>query len=236
MRKVIIAETGHAPADLPERFGHYGDMTHRMVSDAGFRADTSIVKVYDGGTLPPPSGGEALIITGSPAGVYEDHDWIPPLEDAVRAHIATGNKVVGICFGHQLMAQALGGEVEKSPKGWGVGLQTNDVAGGAMPWGEGPQRFACAVSHQDQVVRLPDGATRLAGSAFCPYGTISYAGGRGLSFQMHPEFVAEFGLALLEARLDRIPQEVADLARASYRGASDRGEMARWISNFLMED
>ncbi|MEM9422062.1 MAG: type 1 glutamine amidotransferase [Pseudomonadota bacterium] len=243
MRKLFIAETGHAPDALPAAFGEYGEMTSRMLAQVGYSPSMKVVKVYQGDRLPRPTGGEDLLITGSPAAVYEDHSWIPPLEEAVRMFMAAGGRVVGICFGHQLMAQALGGSVEKSAKGWGVGVHTYDMAVETPPWGEGPLRFSCAVSHQDQVTVLPPGAIRLAGSAFCANGAIAYrtagaeahAGFSGLSFQMHPEFEAAFGLALLDARRTIIPRPVADLARASYRGGTDREKMAQWISSFLAE-
>lgn len=235
VKKLIVAETGQAPGNLPAQFGGYGQMMTTMLAplmpDTVFQTD----RVFGGDPLSPPQPGAGLLITGSPAGVYDDDLWITALEQSVRDYIAAGCPVVGICFGHQLMTQALGGVVEKSPKGWGVGVHTYDAVGAEWPWSEGPRRFSCAVSHQDQVISLPDGARRIAGSAFCPNGVISYAEGRALSFQMHPEFEPDFGLALLNARTDRIAEDAAQLARASYDVSSDRGSLARWIAQFLQE-
>jgi GMP synthase-like glutamine amidotransferase len=112
---------------------------------------------------------EAVMITGSPAGVYDDEAWIGPLADFIRAGAAAGVPQVGICFGHQILAEALGGKVIKSDKGWGVGRHTYDVV--ACPGFVSetcPPTVSAAVSHQDQVVALPPGAEVIAASDFTP--------------------------------------------------------------------
>ncbi|WOI52644.1 glutamine amidotransferase-related protein [Parvularcula sp. LCG005] len=229
---IVIAETGRAPGSLFAEYGGYDRMMLDMLERAGHSFSTRTVAVLDGERLMPPNPGEALIVTGSPAGVYDDHEWIAPLAQSVREWASAGAPMVGICFGHQLMAHAFGGEVIKSPKGWGVGVHTYDVVGEA-PWQNGPVRFSCAVSHQDQVVALPAGAQRIAGSPFCPNGVIRYADGPALSFQMHPEFSHEFARDLLHMRRDSIGEDVAGWALPTFDHPSDRGAMADWIGQFL---
>src|SRR5690606_28142769 len=124
-------------------------------------------ETFRNGALPKPADFDGLLITGSPAGVYEDHVWIAPLEHLVRETAKAGKPQVGICFGHQLMAKAFGGEVRKSDKGWGVGVHHYDVTADT-PWMAPMQgKISCAVSHQDQVIAPPPGAKVIAGSDFC---------------------------------------------------------------------
>ena len=167
-----ILRTGAPPPELAPRFGDYEDMFARLLGP-GFA-----LRAYDvqGGELPPaPDAHPAFLITGSAAGVYEPLPWIAPLLAFLRE--AKGRtKLVGICFGHQAMAEALGGRVEKSERGWGdrpPGLRNR---GSGAPWmGEAPPgRIAVPVSHQDQVVIPPPGARVLAGNAFTPFGLLEY--------------------------------------------------------------
>jgi len=178
---------------------------------------------------------DGLLITGSPAGVYEEHDWIEPCAALVRETVKAGKPQVGICFGHQLMAQALGGRAEKSDRGWGVGVHDYKISGEADWMSPPSNRMACAVSHQDQVTAAPPGARILGGSDFCPIGVLEYAQGPAISFQPHPEFSHDYGETLLRFRKDRIPAERADPGIASYKNRSDRELMGKWIVNFFLQ-
>jgi len=115
--KLAILETGAPPAPLIARFGRYPAMFERLLG-AGF--DHASYDVAAGELPARVEDHDGYLITGSPAGVYEPLEWIAPLLDFLRA--ARGAKLVGVCFGHQALAQALGGHVEKSERGWGVGL------------------------------------------------------------------------------------------------------------------
>jgi GMP synthase-like glutamine amidotransferase len=131
------------------------DATHYDHRDRPCRASTSGASrlLSDGQALPDPTKIEAILITGSAAGVYDEFDWIAPLEDFVRATYAGKTPMVGVCFGHQLIAQALGGKARKSNKGWGIGWHVYRVApGNGVIKGE---RIALACSHQDQVIEPP---------------------------------------------------------------------------------
>lgn len=230
--KLVIAETGVPPKDLGGAWPSYPDMFQAMFASVGAGFSYDVADVLNGADLPGPDGGDALLVTGSPAGVYEGHGFIEPLEAGVRDWAAAGKPIVGICFGHQLIAQAFGGRVEKSERGWGVGVHTYEVVGEA-PWGEGPSRFACVVSHQDQVVSLPQGFRRVAGSAFTPHGCLTHEELPILTFQPHPEFDHPFASALMELRSDRIPEERISLGKASLANESDRSLMGLWIKNFI---
>lgn len=230
---VRILETGEPPEPLKTQFGDYPIMFRRLLEPIAPGFSFSAAAVHRGAPMPALNDFDGLLITGSPAGVYEGHDWIAPAEDLVRRSVETAKPVVGICFGHQLMAQAFGGRVEKSDKGWAVGVHKYDVGVPAGWMTPASSRIACTVSHQDQVVEPPQGARVLAGSAFCPYAVLEYGQGPAISFQPHPEFGHDYAEALMRLRRGRIPEDVVDAGLPTLKGHSDRGLIARWIVEFF---
>jgi GMP synthase-like glutamine amidotransferase len=102
-------------------------MYMRMFDEAGFGFQYDTVPIYDGAAFPDPATLEGIVITGSSAGVYDDHAWLDPLRAFIRGAYAADTPMLGICFGHQIMADALGGDVRKSEKGWGLGRHTYSV-------------------------------------------------------------------------------------------------------------
>ncbi len=221
---LAILEAGAPPPALLEEFGHYPAMFERLL---GRQATTYEVRA---GELPPDVGRHsAYLITGSSAGVYEDLPWIGPLTDFLRA--ARGRaKLVGICFGHQLMAQAFGGHVEKSARGWGVGLHSYPVVRHEA-WMDEVPLVAAPASHQDQVVQPPPDAELIASSVFTPHAGFSWRDGKAISFQFHPEMSPAFAAALYDSRRDRIPE--VDAAIASLDAPNDSDRIGAWINRFL---
>jgi GMP synthase-like glutamine amidotransferase len=155
-----------------------------------------------------------------------------PLRAFIRAAYAAKIPMVGICFGHQIMADALGGDVRKSEKGWGLGRHTYGVAAPA-PFGLDATALAVACSHQDQVIVAPPEAEVILASDFTPNAGLRYRNGRALSFQPHPEFEDAYTLALAEMRRGRAPDDVVDTAVASLDTPSDSPALARAIATFL---
>lgn len=230
--KIGLLETGEPPGDLLEQYGSYSSMFETLLGPH------YAYRVYDvqKGRLPEdPAENDAYLITGSAAGVYEPLPWIEPLKTFLRQ--AKGETpLVGVCFGHQIMAEAFGGKVEKSDKGWGVGLQAYDVSG-AAPWMDDAVTVAVPGSHQDQVIELPPDARVLAGSAFTPYGVLAYDQAKAISMQFHPEFDPAYATALIEARRGtRFTDEQAEAAIASLAAPNDRARMAEWITRFLAQE
>ena len=220
-----ILETGKPPAELIETYGRYPAMLERLIGIEGRSYDV------EGGELPAsPEAHDAYLITGSPAGVYEDRPWIPRLEVFLR--LAKGRaKLVGICFGHQIMAQAFGGHVEKSVKGWGVGLQDYPIVG-RQPWMDETPVIAAPASHQDQVVLQPPRTEVIASSVSTPYAALAWTDQPAISFQFHPEFSPGFAAALIDSRSDRIADSGS--AIASLSRPNDNQRIGDWIRRFLL--
>lgn len=177
---------------------------------------------------------DAWLTTGSKRSVYEDEPWIVGFAELVRRLAAEERPFVGICFGHQMLAHALGGKVGRSERGWGVGVKVVDVVG-AEPWmgaDDGP--YAVLNSHADQVSELPPGAEVLGGNEHCPV-SLMRVGERMLGIQGHPEFVAEYSATLMRARRGVIiPEEVVDAGLATLGTPADSERLADWIVRFVL--
>jgi len=233
--KLTIIETGLMPAPIRDQFEDYPSMFRRMIAGADSGITCETVSVIKGGDLPDPASLDAVLYTGSPAGVYDPEPWIAPLSDFIRAAAHSNTPQVGICFGHQIMGEALGGKVIKSPKGWGVGRHTYEIV--QCPDWSGtpcPPSVSIAVSHQDQVVELPPGADVIARSDFTPYAGLLYRDFPAISFQCHPEFSPGYAAALYGARRSgSLGEAAADAAIASLEAGLDRALLASWITRFL---
>ena len=191
--KIGILAAGSNEGDLLVQFGSFAQMTETMLTGAGFDFQTWDVRL---GAFPDSAAQcDGWIITGSPASVYQPLTWIAPLEQLIREVDGLKRPLVGICFGHQIIARALGGSVVKSDLGWGLGIDSYASVGS----GEsllGCDSIPLHVIHQDQVAVLPERAERVAGSAFCPNGVLRYDD-HIFTLQAHPEFSLEYMQALL---------------------------------------
>lgn len=226
MTKVGILRTGEPPAHLIPRFGHYDDMFRALLGD---EFQVTNYDVVAGEWPKQPEEQDAWLVTGSRAGVYDKLPWIGPLKNFLRE--AKGKaRLVGICFGHQIMAEAFGGRVEKSARGWGAGLHRYRIFETAT-WMDGDADVSIPVSHQDQIVTQPPHSRVLARSDFSPFGILAYDDQPAISFQSHPEFDPAYAKALVEARRDFLPD--SDAAIASLDQPNDRDRVAAWIRRFL---
>ncbi|WFU19193.1 type 1 glutamine amidotransferase [Bradyrhizobium sp. CB3481] len=231
--RVTIIETGLVSPKNRELHGSYPQMFERMIGAADATVTFDTVSLPEGEALPDTDRLEAILVTGSAAGVYDDVEWIAPLEQFVRTAHAAGVPMVGVCFGHQLIAQALGGVVRKSEKGWGLGRHVYEVAPGNGVI-DGTQ-IAIACSHQDQVITPPDGAMTILSSDFTPYAGLLYSSGRTLSVQPHPEFSVGFALACCEMARSKgdAPDRVVTSAQASLAEPLESARLGGAITQFL---
>jgi len=232
--KIGILKTDAVREELVGEFGEYPDMFEALLSQADPDLEFITYDVEQGEYPLDPDEVDAYLITGSKSSVYEDKDWIRRLEDFVRDIHGRGKKLVGICFGHQLVAQALGGRTEKSEKGWGVGAHSATFS--RLPeWHDGGgEAFSLLVSHQDQVVEPAPGSEVLAGSDFC-VNAVCQLGEHILTFQGHPEFVKGYSENLLNIRREMIGEENYSTGMSSLATELDRERVARWIVNFLRD-
>jgi GMP synthase-like glutamine amidotransferase len=177
---------------------------------------------------------DGWICSPSRSSTYDELEWLPDAEELHREIAAGEHAYVGICFGHQLLAQALGGEVARAPGGWGVGVTEYEIVE-SMPWmAPGRSTIALLASHQDQVVALPPGARSLATATngSCPIAGMA-VGERAWTLQPHPEFVPELADHLLAGRTELIGAERVARARASLGRPLDRTTVAAWIGAFF---
>lgn len=231
--KITIIETGLPPKELRDDWPGYPVMFEDLIAlaDDGFTYET--VSIVQGDPFPDPASLEAVLITGSAYGVYDDVAWMPALMDFIRATAKAGVPQFGICFGHQAMAHALGGQVEKSDKGWGVGRHTYSTPHKPAWMQDGSDSFAIAVSHQDQVITAPPDTQVTATSPFCAFAGLAYTAAPAASFQGHPEFGPGFATALHELRRERIGGALVDEAVASFRQPLESQLVATWMAAFF---
>ena len=219
--KIGILQTGHAPDELRPVVGDINNLFERLLSGQGFTFDT--YAVVDGIFPDGPDVCDGWLITGSKHGAYEDLPWIKTLEHLIREIYADGVPLVGVCFGHQIIAQALGGKVEKFEGGWAVGRQTYDWDG---------ETVSLNAWHQDPVVERPTDATPIACNDFCENAALVY-GDKVFTLQAHPEFESQFIQGLIKARAGTVPPELIETAKANLGADTDNLRLAAQISAFF---
>jgi GMP synthase-like glutamine amidotransferase len=222
--------------DVPERLRHLGgtyrDMFQALLEPHLPGARYTWFDAVKGELPSTPDACDAYLCTGSRYSAYEERDWIVALKDYVRRLHEARKPFVGVCFGHQILAEALGGSVEAAGQGWGVGIHEMRVIA-SEPWMQPPQED-CKLQymHGDQVERLPPDSVVLASAPHCPVAMFR-VGETMLGIEGHPEFPAAYVEALIRARMDRIGHARAQAALASLDQKADDGVVAQWMANFL---
>ena len=235
--RIGILQTDSVRDEFRSRHGDYPDMFRQVLSAAAQAEDGAGIEFVDydvqHGVYPERLDDcDGYLITGSRESVYDDLPWIAGLEDFVLRLHAERRKLVGICFGHQLVAQALGGETRAADVGWAVGVHCSRLTA-PLPWTRQlADEFSILSSHKDQVTRLPEGARLLATNDHCPFAAFS-VGDHILKFQGRPGFSKPSAEALMRFREAMLGEDVFA------RGIASLGEdiqpllVARWILDFL---
>ncbi len=222
--KIGILITGHPPENMMAE-GTYDRYFERLLD--GFNFTFQGWAVVDGDFPDTVADADGWLITGSKHGAYEPHDWIPPLEQFIRDVHADRRPMIGVCFGHQIIAQALGGRVEKFAGGWSVGRTEYEMGGG---------KVAINAWHQDQVVEKPAQAEVFARTDFCANAGLVY-GDTIWTIQPHPEYGSDFIAALIEKRgRGVIPDDLLDNATAKLEQPTDRMDVARTMADFFKKE
>lgn len=224
--KIGILECGHTMPEVKAQHGTFPDMFAKLLDGHDFTFANYDVEHLEFPETPRDCDG--WLLTGSKHGAYEDHAFIAPLEDFIRASYAQSVPMVGICFGHQIIAQALGGQVEKYKGGWALGHTSYDF--------DGLGTVQLNAWHQDQITRLPQGATPVARNAFCEHAALVY-GDRAFTVQPHPEFGGEIiaGYAKLRRGTADYPDALMDAALDKATRADDNAVLAAKIGAFFKQ-
>lgn len=230
--KLGLLECDHVSERFRHLSGDYADMFAALL--AGAAPEMTVVR-FDVCRDDRPAAVDdcdAYLCTGSRRSVYDPDGWIGELASFVRQAHDAGVPFVGICFGHQMLAEALGGKVERAAGGWGVGVHEIGIAR-PEPW-MAPAAHRCRLQfmHQDQVVRLPPGGRVLGRTDHCPVAMLA-VGDTMLGLQAHPEFTVPYADALLAERAELIGVERASAARRSLATPTDEDLVAGWIVHAL---
>lgn len=231
-----ILETDTLEPDIKEKYGSYAEMFQSLFLSVDDKLEFTVYPVLESKYPDSMDECDAYLITGSKSSAYDNEAWIKPLRDYIVVLHKHRRKLIGICFGHQVIALALGGLAQKSEKGWTVGNSISNVKK-AKPWmGDvminAKKQFALLVSHQDQVVRLPVQAELIASNGSCPNASFQIAN-HILTFQGHPEFSADYLNYLMDKRRGIIGEEKYKKAMDSLQYDQDALLVARWIIDFI---
>lgn len=226
---ILLCDT--FPGLLPESIPSHESMFEKLFHSVNQNITFNIYQTWDGELPEHPAANELYLITGSNNAAYDDLPWILSLQEWIRKAAARKVPLVGICFGHQVIAQALGGQVERFPGGWGVGIREMEVLDAdLLPWLP-DKKMRLIVNHHDQVTRLPERAVPLATSDFCRYEGFRI-GRHILTFQGHPEFTVDYERHLILNHAENEDDTVKRRALESLETIEHQGKM---VAEFLLD-
>lgn len=232
--RICILETDILRPELVDQYQGYGRMFEQLFERQPVAAQFSVYNVVEGHYPPDNEHFDAYLVTGSKADSFATDPWIQTLKEYLLDRYKRGHKLIGICFGHQLLALLLGGKAERAEQGWGVGVHHYRIA--SQPaWMDPPlDELRLLISHQDQVTRLPENATLLASSDFCPNAAY-HIEDQVLCFQGHPEFVHDYSRALLDLRQQHLGERIYQRGVESLQSEQQGSTVAEWMMRFVAQ-
>ena len=230
--KVAILQCDNVLDKFQHRFGNYPQMVEQMFSEIDIPLSFDNYDCQQGKLPTNIDEYDFYITTGSKASVSDDLEWVQQLVSFIQLLDREKKKLIGICFGHQLIAVARNGKVEKSDKGWGIGIARNRVISHPEWMKEETPEINILVSHRDQITELPDDTFIIAESDFCPFFIVQW-GDHFLSIQGHPEWSTNYSKALINDRRSIIGKDLVEAGLQSLHIARGNKEFVRWIISFV---
>jgi GMP synthase-like glutamine amidotransferase len=230
--KLCILENDWLDPAVEPLYTGYGTMSERLLRQAGASGEFDIFNTVKGEYPASFDPYDAVLLTGSRTDSFSQEPWVLTLKGKVEDLLKTKKKLIGICFGHQLIALCLGAKVGRAPQGWGAGRMQYEWTQPDLPQAEGRTEIALLASHQDQVLDLPSGARLLATSAFCPVAAFDVPG-QVFCVQPHPEFVEDYSAYLLDKRRAVFGEEKYQAFTQSLEHGHDGSAMARMMLDFI---
>lgn len=218
----------HVYPEYRDHFGNYCKMFAQLFPELDF-------EIFDvcNNEFPSESDDcEVYMATGSRYSVYDQIKWIVRLKAFIRQLYDRDQYFVGLCFGHQLIGESLGGRVARASGGWCVGVHEFELIDEEEWIRPTQQNFNLLMMCQDQIVDLPEDTKVLAGSDDCSNGMIR-VGEKMLGVQAHPEFSKEYNQMLMETRMNKMGDDVANRGIASLHKEIHNDLIRKWILEFL---
>lgn len=225
-----ILQTDSVMTHFQSEFGDYPEMFRTLFDTVDVNIQYSSFDVQQG--LPAQVNCDAYLITGSRHSVYDKLAWIQPLVAFLEQVLRAKKKIIGVCFGHQLMAHFFGGRVEANASGWAVGIHESTLVRKAHWMHNNAQSFQLISSHQDQVYQLPSNAEVFATNQFCPIAGFTM-GNQVITVQGHPEFEKSYAQSLMNYRRELLGEVVYQNGVASLENSMDPSLVAQWMLNFV---
>ena len=208
--RIGIIETGKPSATLEELFGDYPFMFEQLIGATLGDASFFTKCIVSGEKTGAPEQADGWLITGSRHGAYDRQPWIEPLEEFIRECFAKSKPMIGVCFGHQIIAQAMGGKVQKSNKGWAVGPEKYNISNKPDWMTHLSKTYTSHAIHQDQIIEIPKNATVISSSGFCEFAGLLYGNPdapNAITVQSHPELSDGFVKKIGAERLAKVVPE-----------------------------
>lgn len=232
--RIAVLETGATRPPLREQHGNYPEMLIKLIAAELPNATFSSISIVNGDPVPAARDYDGFVIMGSRHSVHDDLPWINSLKKLIADCANLAVPQVGICFGHQIIAEAMGGRVEHSKAGWTAGLENYKIIDETGT--SSADTIASYAFHQEQIAEKPDLAATVLSTDTCPYAGLTYGDKRIFSVQCHPEFEAPYIQGLIRlTKGDSLPSEVADQALRSLSLQPHRQRMARAIAVALTD-